>query len=80
MQARFVKLRPHIQTVAEKHKGPIVLVVGAVSKGQPCSFCTNTGLELNYLDDCICISRYPLSAALCVSKIINEFEVAWDIN
>lgn len=66
--------------MAANTKAPIVIVVGAVSKGQPCTPVITSGMELDYLNDCICISRYPLSAALCVSKIINEFEVAWDIN
>jgi len=51
---------------------PIVYVVGAVSKGNP-------ALECDYLDETIAISRYGLSAANCLSKIINAYEDYWDI-
>jgi Uncharacterized conserved protein len=36
-------------------------------------------MEADYIDDSICISRYGLSAANCISKIVNAFEDHWDI-
>lgn len=38
---------------------PIVFVVGAVAKGNP-------GMEVDYTNDAICFSKYPLSAAYAI--------------
>lgn len=35
------------------------MVIGAVSKGNP-------GMECTYIDECIAISSYPLSAGYCL--------------
>jgi len=69
-KARLVKLKEFVPTLPKN--GPIVFLVGAVSKGNP-------ALEVDYLDDSVCISRYSLSAACCLSKIINQFEDEWNI-
>jgi rRNA pseudouridine-1189 N-methylase Emg1 (Nep1/Mra1 family) len=36
-------------------------------------------MEVDYIDDAICISKFPLSASVCLSKITNVFEEYWDI-
>ncbi|KAJ1610340.1 Mra1/NEP1 like protein [Cryptosporidium canis] len=53
-------------------KGTVTFVVGAVAYGDPIQNC-------NTVDEIISISSYPLSAALCCSKICNEFEYLWGI-
>lgn len=52
---------------------PILFVVGGVSKGNP-------AMEVDYTTDDICVSKYPLSAACCISKIMNSFENLWGIH
>ncbi|KAH8584204.1 Mra1 NEP1 like protein [Cryptosporidium sp. chipmunk genotype I] len=53
-------------------KSPITFVIGAVAYGDPIQSC-------NFIEEIISISSYPLSAALCCSKICNEFEYLWKI-
>ena len=55
-----------------KGNGPIVVVVGAVARGNP-------GMEAQYVDECICISKYSLSAGYCLNKITNSFEDLWNV-
>eukprot|EP01017_Pseudomicrothorax_dubius_P007083 TRINITY_DN12141_c0_g1_i1.p1 TRINITY_DN12141_c0_g1~~TRINITY_DN12141_c0_g1_i1.p1 ORF type:complete len:113 (-),score=25.61 TRINITY_DN12141_c0_g1_i1:96-434(-) len=69
-KARLVKLKEFVPKLPENQ--PIVFVVGAVAKGNP-------GMENDYIDDCICISKFGLSAAYCVSKILIAFEDHWNI-
>lgn len=70
-QARSVDLPSYVDKVSKN--GNVAFVVGATSKGQAC-------LELDYLSDCISLSRYPLSSSLAITKIVNQFEIVWDIN
>jgi len=56
----------------DNFRKPIVFVVGAVSVGNP-------GMEVDYVDECICISKFSLSAASCCSMICDAFENAWGI-
>lgn len=49
---------------------PICIVVGAIAKG---------AIETDYTEENISISNYPLSAALCCSKICDAFEQAWGV-
>ena len=56
----------------EALRKPIVMVVGAVSVGNP-------AMEADYIDECICISKYSLSAAACCSMITDAFEGVWGI-
>lgn len=51
---------------------PIVFVVGAVAKGNP-------GMEVDYTNDAICFSKYPLSAAYAIEKILYAFEKKWSV-
>ena len=69
-QARMVKLKKFASGLNPRK--PIAFVVGAVSKGNPC-------LECDYIDDSICISKFSLSAACCLSKIMNTFEDLWEV-
>lgn len=49
---------------------PIVVVVGAMAHGK---------LELDYTEETVSISNYPLSAALTCTKICSSFEEAWGV-
>jgi rRNA small subunit pseudouridine methyltransferase Nep1 len=49
---------------------PIALVVGAFAHGN---------LNLDYTEDTISISNYPLSAALTCTKLCSGFEEKWGI-
>ncbi len=55
-----------------KENTPIVFVVGAVATGNP-------AVEIDYIDDSICVSKYSLSASVCLGKIMNTFENKWEI-
>ena len=50
----------------------VVFSVGAVSHGNP-------GMENDYVDESICISRFGLSASVALGKICGAFEREWDI-
>ncbi|GFY43578.1 ribosomal RNA small subunit methyltransferase NEP1 [Trichonephila inaurata madagascariensis] len=50
---------------------PIVIVVGAMAHGQ---------VDVNYTDETVAISQYPLSAALTCSKLCSAFEEVWGIH
>ena len=50
-----------------------VFIVGACPHGHP-------GKEAEYVDQCISLSSYHLSAAACITKITSAFENFWDIN
>ena len=52
--------------------GPIVFVIGAVAKGNP-------AMEVDYIQDTLCVSKYPLSAAYATSKILYAFEKKWNL-
>lgn len=36
-------------------------------------------VEIDYIEDSICISKYGLSASVCLGKIMNAFENKWEI-
>lgn len=55
-----------------KKNAPIVYVVGAVAKGDPAK-------EADYVEECICISKFGLSASHCLFKIVNAYERLWNI-
>ncbi|MBA0636999.1 hypothetical protein Godav_005407 [Gossypium davidsonii] len=48
----------------------LVFVVGAMVHGK---------IELDYIDDFIAISDYPLSAAMCIARIIEALVDKWSI-
>lgn len=49
---------------------PVVVVIGAMAKGS---------LDIDYTDENISISNYPLSAATTCAKICDAFEQKWNI-
>jgi rRNA small subunit pseudouridine methyltransferase Nep1 len=49
---------------------PVVVVIGAKAKGS---------VDCDYTDKLISISNYPLSAAICCSKLCTAFEDKWKI-
>lgn len=49
---------------------PIVFVIGAMSHGDIAS---------DFIEQTFSISRYPLSAACAVGKLLNAFERTWDV-
>lgn len=51
---------------------PVVFVVGAVAK-------TNPTVDVEYIQDSICISKYALSASVCLGRIMNAYEDVYDI-
>lgn len=48
------------------------MVVGAVAKGNPT-------MEVDYITDSICISKYALSASVCLGRITYAFEMLYNI-
>ena len=57
-------------------------MVGAVSVGNPGKIYTINimiAMEVDYIDDSICISKFGLSASVCLGKILNAFENHWKI-
>lgn len=49
---------------------PIVFVVGAMARGS---------VEVDYTEEMVSISNYPLSAALTCTKMCSAFEEAWGV-
>ena len=49
---------------------PVVFVVGAISQGD---------LQIDYNNDSISVSSFPLSAGIVCSKLCNSFERVWDV-
>lgn len=49
---------------------PVVFVIGAMSHGDIAS---------DFIEQTYSISRYPLSAACAVGKLLSAFERAWDV-
>ena len=69
-KARLVDMNVFVKELPQND--PIVFVVGAVAKGNP-------GMENPYVQDGVCISKYPLSASYAVSKILYAFEQNWKV-
>jgi len=65
--ARLVDLDGYLR---EKPDGPMVFVLGAISKGE---------VAVDYVDETIAFSAYPLSAALACAKLCSAFERRWGI-
>ncbi|XP_017782424.1 PREDICTED: ribosomal RNA small subunit methyltransferase NEP1 [Nicrophorus vespilloides] len=49
---------------------PIAIVIGAMAHGK---------IDLDYTEDTISISNYPLSAALTCTKLCSAFEETWNV-
>jgi len=50
---------------------PIVFVIGSMAHGK---------VDVNYGEEDVAISEYPLSAALTCAKVCSAFEEVWNIN
>jgi rRNA small subunit pseudouridine methyltransferase Nep1 len=67
-KSRLVDIDEYCESL---NKGkPIVFVVGGTSKGD---------LDIDYHNDSVSVSSYPLSAAIVCAKLCNAFEKVWDI-
>lgn len=64
-----VQLSTYVPSIT-KDDGPVVVVIGGFAHGN---------LQLDWVDETISISNYPLSAALCCAKFCNAFEEAWGV-
>lgn len=53
-----------------KEEAPIVFVVGAMARGS---------IQVEYTEDTVSLSNYPLSAALTCTKLCSAFEEAWGV-
>ena len=51
---------------------PLVFVVGAVAKGNPT-------MEVDYIQESVCISKYALSASVCLGRMMNTYEDVFGI-
>lgn len=51
---------------------PPVVVIGACAHADPCK-------DLDYLDTCVAISKFHLSAAACASRVTAAFEALWGV-
>ncbi|XP_065827438.1 ribosomal RNA small subunit methyltransferase NEP1-like [Oscarella lobularis] len=63
---KCVKMREYAAEIEE----PIVFVVGAMAHGR---------VSVDYTEDDVAISEYPLSAALTCTKLCCAFEDAWNV-
>mmetsp|Transcript_23709 Transcript_23709/g.18128 ORF Transcript_23709/g.18128 Transcript_23709/m.18128 type:complete len:114 (+) Transcript_23709:451-792(+) len=70
-KGKLVNVNEFLKEAADSKK-PIVFVIGAVSVGNP-------GMEADYINECICISNYSLSAACVCSKVCFALEDAWKV-
>ncbi|XP_062591797.1 ribosomal RNA small subunit methyltransferase NEP1-like [Saccostrea cucullata] len=65
----------HVEKVTDPReivpeKEPAVVVIGALSHGS---------VDVDYIEDTVSISSYPLSAALTCAKICSAFEEKWNV-
>ncbi|XP_022743242.1 ribosomal RNA small subunit methyltransferase nep-1-like isoform X1 [Durio zibethinus] len=65
---KLVKMRKYVDTVGDDVN--LVFGVGAMAHGK---------IETEYTDDCIAISGYPLSAAMCIARITEALADKWNI-
>ena len=60
---------------SKRKSGPlnsnIILVIGAMAHGK---------VDIDWCEDEVSISNYPLSAALCAAKVCHAFEEEWGIH
>jgi rRNA small subunit pseudouridine methyltransferase Nep1 len=67
-KSRLVDIDEYVSSL---NKGmPVIFVVGCMSQGD---------LDIDYSNDSISVSSYPLSAAVVCSKLCNSFEKVWDV-
>jgi rRNA small subunit pseudouridine methyltransferase Nep1 len=67
-KSRLVKTDDFVKSL-DKSK-PVAIVIGAMSQGD---------LDIDYANDSISVSAYPLSASVVCSKVCCSFESIWEI-
>ncbi|CDW84198.1 nucleolar essential protein 1 [Stylonychia lemnae] len=72
VKGKLVNFRQHVREALDVQDKPVIFVVGCTSIGNPT-------VDLEYTDDTISISHYPLSAQCVCSKICNTFTDFWNI-
>ncbi|MBA0620676.1 hypothetical protein Godav_006372 [Gossypium davidsonii] len=65
---KLAKMRKYVDAVGDDVN--LVFVVGAMAHGK---------IEVDYIDDFIAISGYPLSAAMCIARITEALADKWSI-
>lgn len=65
---KLVKMRDYVATASDDTD--LVFVVGAMAHGK---------IDVDYIDDFIAVSGYPLSAAYCITMICQALEAKWNI-
>ena len=70
-KGKLVHIGDYVKSILPDKK-PLVFVIGAVSVGNP-------GMEADYVDECVSISNYSLSAACACSKVCFAFEDMWKV-
>lgn len=53
-----------------KEEEPIALIIGAMAHGK---------VEVDYIEETVSVSYYPLSAALTCAKLCSSFEEVWNV-
>ena len=71
-KGKLVHLGKYVKELMGDDKKPVVFSIGAVSIGNP-------AMEVDYIDECICISNYSLSAACVCGKLCDAFEDLWNV-
>ncbi|XP_004498383.1 uncharacterized protein [Cicer arietinum] len=65
---KLVHMNDYVSTIPSNMD--LVFVVGAMAHGK---------VEVDYIDDYLAISAYPLSAAYCITRICGSLESKWNI-
>ncbi|GFR44932.1 hypothetical protein Agub_g6018 [Astrephomene gubernaculifera] len=68
--AKRVAVHDYVAQLDDVATGCVAFVVGAFAHGR---------IEAPYIDEELNVSEYPLSAAYCISRITNAFEMKWKI-
>jgi len=66
----LVNIHDYVRTECSDINQSVVFVIGAMAKGS---------VNVDYHEDTISISSYPLSAALTCAKVCAAFEEKWDV-
>jgi len=69
-KARQVRLKDFVRSLPPR--APVVYLVGGVAKGNPT-------MEVDYANDHVCLSKFPLSAATCLARLLCEYEALWSV-
>lgn len=64
------KILTKCSDLVPKNEEPIAVVIGALARGS---------INVDYIEETVSISNYPLSAALTCTKFCSAFEDAWNV-